>query len=170
MNRKMQLANDPQVKIFTAEAVVCNLCNLPVVLQPNGHYDLLNWHEHKLTCGPPSLPPGPVPPSTAIVDVPKPPASSADTEATLVGPSSSPSKGTKRQREDEENAEDSASATIGDLDSRPTTKRRTENYEPPNGFLPTLWRWATDEVRAFVNAALGSGEGAGESSSTESKA
>lgn len=165
MNRRMQLANDPQVKSFTPEAVVCNVCSLPVVLQGDGDYSLVSWHEHKLSCS--SLPV----PSTG--DVIRPPISNADTEATLVGTSSSPPRGTKRQREDEKDAEDPTLATIVDLDTRPTTKRRTESYEPPKGFLPSLWRWATTEAKAFVKAAFGSIEemknGAGEGNIVASK-
>jgi len=58
----------------------------------------------------------------------------------------------------------------GGSDTRPTAKRRTESYESPEGFLPSLWKWATTEVKAFVKAAFGSGEEtkevAGESSTT----
>jgi len=152
MNRKIQLANDPQVKSFTTEAVVCNVCSLPVVLQGDGDYSLIKWLEHKLSCLPlPVLVP-------SAGDVPKPPASSADTEATLVGTSSSPLRGKKRKREDGKEAEDSTLATTDDLDTRPMARRRTESYEPPKGFLPSLWRWATTEVRAFVKAAFSGGE------------
>ena len=159
LNRKQQLANDSQVKNFTADAVVCNVCNLPIVLQGDGDYNLAKWYDHKLTCIPPPLPPVPMPSTSAIGDVPKPPASNADTEATLVGQSSSPPRGKKRQREDGDDvAEDPAVATTEDLDTRPATKRRTEGYEPPKGFLPGLWNWATTEVKAFVKAAFGSGE------------
>lgn len=152
MNRKMQLANDPQVKSFTTEAVVCNVCTLPVVLQGDGDYSLVKWHEHKLNC----MPILALVPSAS--NVPKPPASNADTEATLVTTSSSPLRGKKRQREDGKDAEDSTLATTDDLDIRPTVKRRTESYEPPQGFLPSLWRWATTEVKAFVRAAFSGGE------------
>ena len=156
MNRRMQLLNDSQIEKFTAEAVVCNVCKFPVVLQ--GDYNLVKWHEHKLTCIPPSPPPAPFPSTDAIDDVPKPPVSSADTEATLVGTSSSPPRGKKRQREDEDGTEDPAGTTAEGSDTRPTAKRRTESYEPPKGFLPSLWKWATTEVKAFVKAAFGSGE------------
>jgi len=167
MNRKMQLANDPQVKSFTTAAVVCGVCNLPVVLQGDGDYSLVEWHEHKLNCMP-----VPVPlPSTG--NVPRPPASNADTEATLVGTTSSPFRGKKRQREDRDDTEDPI-VTTDDLDTRPTAKRRTESYEPPKGFLPSLWMWATTEVKAFVKAAFGSDEdtkeGAREDNAVVSKA
>ncbi|KAF9645804.1 hypothetical protein BDM02DRAFT_3271433 [Thelephora ganbajun] len=157
MNRKMQLVNDLQVKSFTAEAVVCGVCSLPVVLQGDGDYSLVKWHEHKSTCIPPP-PPVPSPSTSAIGDIPKPPASNADTEATLVGTSSSPPRGKKRQREDEGDIEDPASTKTEDLDTRPAAKRRTESYEPPKGYLPSLWIWATTEVKAFIRAAFGGGE------------
>lgn len=156
MSRRNQLADDPQVKSFTTEAVVCNACNLPVVLQGDGDYNLVSWQEHKLSCIPPKIP-VPVPSPSVIAEVPKTPASSADTEATLIGTSSSPSRGKKRQREDVENVHEPVNSTAEDLDARPTTKRRTESYEPPPGFLPSLWRWATTEVKAFVRAAFGGG-------------
>ena len=159
MNRRMQLLNDSQAKSFTAEAVVCDVCKLPVVLQGDGDYNLVKWHEHKLACIPLPPPPVPIPSTSAIGDIPKPPVSRADTEATLVGTSSSPSRGKKRQREDEDDTEGPAGTTAEDLDARPTAKRRTESYEPPKGFLPGLWKWATTEVNAFVKAAFGSGEG-----------
>lgn len=154
MNRKMQLVNDPQVKSFTTEAVVCNVCNLPVVLQGDGDYSLVKWHEHKLTCITTSRPV----PAPSVGDDPRPPVSNADTEATLVGASSSPLRGKKRQREDDQDAEGPTLATADDIDARPSARRRTESYEPPKGFLPSLWKWATTEVRAFVNAAFGGGE------------
>lgn len=157
MNRSLQLLNDPQVKSFTAEAVVCDACKLPVVLQGDGDYNLVKWHEHKLTCVPSPPSPVPIPSTSAIGDFPKPPASNADTEATLVGTSSSP-RGKKRQRENEGDTKDPAGTTAEDLDIRPTARRRTESYEPPKGFLPSLWKWATTEVKAFVKAAFGSGE------------
>ena len=156
LNRKLQLANDSQVKNFTADAVVCDVCNLPVVLQGEGDYNLAKWHDHKLTCIQPL--PALIPSTSAIADVPKPPASNADTEATLVGPSSSPSRGKKRQREGEDDTEDPAGAMAEVLDTRPTVRRRTESYEPPRGFLPSLWKWATTEVKAFVRAAFSGGE------------
>lgn len=152
MNRKMQLVNDPQIKSFTTEAVVCSVCSFPVVLQGDGDYSLVKWHEHKLNCSPL---PVPVP---SAGDAPRPPASNADTEITLVGPSSSPLRSKKRQREDQNDAEDPTLAATDDLDIRPTARRRTESYEPPKGFLPSLWRWATTEVKAFVNAAFSGGE------------
>lgn len=155
MNRRMQLLNDPQVESPTPEAVVCKVCKLPVVLQGDGDYNLVKWHEHKLNCIPPSQPPVPSPSTGAIGDIPKPPVSNADTEATLVGTSLSPPRGKKRQRED---AEDPSGTTAEGSDTRPTAKRRTESYEPPKGFLPSLWRWATTEVKAFVKAAFGGGE------------
>lgn len=155
LNRKMQLLNDPQVRSFTTEAVVCSLCSLPVVLQGDGDYSLIKWHEHKLTCMPPTPLPVSVPSDS---DIHKPPASNADTEVTLVGTSSSPLRGKKRQRDDGGDAEDPTLPTIDDLDTRPTAKRRTESYEPPKGFLPSLWSWATTEVKAFVNAAFGGSE------------
>lgn len=157
-NRKMQLENDLQVKSFTTEAVVCNVCNFPVVLQGDGDYSLVKWHEHKLTCIPPTPPPVSIPSTSVPGTVPKPPASNPDTEATLVGTSSSPHRGKKRQREGGEDIDDPTGATTEDLDARPTIKRRTESYEPPQGFLPGLWRWATTEVKAFVRAAFGAGE------------
>jgi len=167
LNRKMQLVDDLQVKSFTPDAVVCNACNLPVVLQGEGDYNLAKWHDHKSTCIPPTPPPVPIPSTSAIGNVPKPPASNADTEATLVN-TTSPPRGKKRQREGEGDTEDPAGAITEDLDARPTVKRRTESYEPPAGFLPSLWKWATTEVKAFVKAAFGGGEGtkeeAGESS------
>ena len=158
MSRRNQLVNDPQVKSFTTEAVVCNACDLPVVLQGDGDYNLVRWQEHKLSCIPPKAP-APIPSPSVVAEVPKPkpPASNADTEATLVGTSSSPARGKKRQREDVENVREPANATAEDLDARPTTKRRTESYESPPGFLPSLWRWATTEVKAFVRAAFGGG-------------
>ncbi|KAF9785042.1 hypothetical protein BJ322DRAFT_1061089 [Thelephora terrestris] len=162
MNRKMQLVNDSQVKSFTAEAVVCNVCHLPVVLQGDGDYSLVKWHEHKLTCIPPTPPPISIPSTSVAGTVPKPPASNPDTEATLVGATSSPSRGKKRQREGGEDVEDPTGATTEDLDVRPTVKRRTESYQPPQGFLPSLWRWATTEVKAFVRAAFGGAEGKNE--------
>jgi len=158
MNRRMQLVNDSQVKSFTAEAVVCDVCKLPVVLQGDGDYNLVKWHDHKLTCIPPTPPLVPIPSTSTTGSVPRPPISSADTEATLVGTASSPPRGKKRQREGEDDTEDPASTTAEVLDTRPTVKRRTESYEPPKGFLPSLWRWATTEVKAFVKAAFGSGE------------
>ena len=155
MNRKLQLANDPQVKNFTTDAVVCHVCNLPVVLQGDGDYNLAKWQDHKLTCAPvPVL----IPSTSAIVDVPKPPASNADTEVTLVGQSSSPPRVKKRPREDENDIVDPAGAVTEELDARPAVKRRTESYETPAGFLPSLWKWASTEVRAFVRAAFGGGE------------
>lgn len=156
MSRRNQLVNDPQVKSFTTEAVVCNACDLPVVLQGDGDYNLVAWEEHKLGCIPPKAP-VPIPPPSVVAEPPKPPVSNADTEATLVGTSSSPSRGKKRQREDGENVQEPINAAAEDLDARPTTKRRTESYEPPAGFLPSLWKWATTEVRAFVRAAFGGG-------------
>lgn len=45
-----------------------------------------------------------------------------------------------------------------DLDARPVARRRTESYEPPKGFLPNLWKWATTEVKAFVRTAFGGSE------------
>ena len=174
MNRRLQLLNDLQVKSFTAEAVVCDACKLPVVLQGDGDYNLVKWHEHKLTCILPPLPPVPIPSISAIENIPKPPTSNADTEATLVGTSSSPPRGKKRQREDEDDTQGPAGTTTEGLDTRPTIKRRTESYEPPKGFLPSLWRWATTEVKAFVRAAFGSGEEtsgeAGEDRNAASKA
>ena len=152
MNRKMQLVNDPQVKSFSTEAVVCDICGLPVVLQGDGDYSLVKWHEHKLSCLPYPVPA----PSTS--NVPKPPASNADTEATLVGTSSSPLRGKKRQREHGGDVEDPTLVATDDLDARPMVRRRTESYEPPKGFLPSLWRWATTEVKAFVKAAFSGGE------------
>ena len=152
MNRKLQLINDPQVKSFTPEAVVCDLCSLPVVLQGDADYSLAKWHEHKLGCREPT-------------SVPRPPASNADTEATLVGILSSPSRGKKRQREEEKEAQDPTLAMNDDLDTRPTIRRRTESYEPPKGFLPRLWRWATTEVKEFVNAAFSGVEGTREEAS-----
>ena len=157
MNRRLQLLNDSQVKSFTAEAVVCDLCKLPVVLQGDGDYNLVKWHEHKLTCIPPPPPLVPIPSTSAIGNIHRPPISSADTEATLVGASSSPPRGKKRQREDED-AEDLPGTTAEDLDARPAARRRTESYESPEGFLPGLWKWATTEVKAFVKAAFGGGE------------
>ena len=175
LNRKLQLANDPQVKNFTTDAVVCDVCNLPVVLQGDGDYNLANWQDHKLTCVPAPIP---TPSTSAIADVPKPPASNADTEATLVGQSSSPPRVRKRQREDVDETGDPAGTVTEDLDIRPAVKRRTESYEPPIGFLPGLWKWASTEVRAFVRAAFGSAEEAkgemkeetGEGSTTAAKA
>jgi hypothetical protein len=173
MNRKSQLANDPQVKSFTAAAVVCNVCSLPVVLQGDGDYSLLKWHEHKLTCILPASPPVPISFPSATGDVPKPPASNADTETTLIGTSSSPPRGKKRQRDDGEDIGEPANAVNEDLVARPTTKRRTESYVPPMGFLPSLWQWAATEVKAFVRAALGGGgeakEGINEDSTIASK-
>ena len=157
MNRKLQLVNDSQVKSFTAEAVVCDVCKLPVVLQGDGDYNLVKWHEHKLACMS-SPPPAPITSTSTSGNIPKPPASIADTEATLVGASSSPPRGKKRQREDRADAEEPAGTTAEELDTRPTAKRRTESYEPPKGFLPSLWKWAATEVKAFVKAAFGSGE------------
>lgn len=156
MNRRLQLLNDSQVKSFTEEAVVCDVCKLPVVLQGDGNYNLVKWHEHKLSCIPPPPPPTPFPSTSTISSTPK-PASNADTEATLVGTSLSP-RGKKRQREDEDVTEDTAGTTAEGLDTRPTAKRRTVSYEPPQGFLPSLWKWATTEVKAFVRAAFGGGE------------
>jgi len=156
LNRKMQLVSDSQVKSFTTEAVVCDVCCLPVVLQGDGDYNLVKWHDHKLTCIPPTPPPAPIPSTSSAGDIPKPPASNPDTEATLVGASSSPPRGKKRQREDD--TEEPAGATTEDADARPTVKRRTESYEPPSGFLPNLWKWATTEVKAFVRAAFGGSE------------
>ena len=175
MNRKLQLANDPQVKNFTADAVVCDVCNLPVVLQGDGDYNLVKWQDHKLTCVPA---PVPIPSTSVIVDVPKPPASNADTEVTLVGQSSSPPRVKKRPREDGDDTVDPAATVTEELDARPVVKRRTESYEPPAGFLPSLWKWASTEVRAFVRAAFGGGEEtkeevmeeAGEGSTTAAKA
>lgn len=158
MNRRLQLVNDSQVKSFTAEAVVCDVCKLPVVLQGDGDYNLVKWHEHKLTCTPSLSPPISIPSTSTIGTIPRPPISNTDTEATLVGISSSPPRGKKRQREDEEDAEDPAVTMAEGLDARPTARRRTESYEPPKGFLPGLWRWATTEVKAFVKAAFGGGE------------
>lgn len=158
LNRKLQLADDSQVKSFTADAVVCDVCNLPVVLQGDGDYNLAKWHDHKLACIPPAPPPVLIASTSTIVDVPKPPVSNADTEATLVCPSSSPSRGKKRQREDEGDTEDPAGTITEDLDIRPVARRRTESYEPPKGFLPSLWKWATTEVKAFVKAAFSGGE------------
>jgi len=108
-----------------------------------------------MTCTPPTPLPVLIPSTSAI---PKPPLSNADTEATLVGTTSSPPRGKKRQREGEDNTEDPAGTTTEVPDTRPTAKRRTESYEPPKGFLPSLWRWATTEVKAFVKAAFGNGE------------
>jgi len=166
----MQLVDDSQVKNFTPDAVVCKVCDLPVVLQGEGDYNLARWHDHKLACIPPIPSPVPVPSTSATSNVPRPPASNADTEATLVGTSSSPPRGKKRQREGEDDTESPAGATTEDLDARPAARRRTESYEPPSGFLPSLWKWATTEVKAFVKAAFGSGEEtkeeAGESSTT----
>jgi len=175
LNRKMQLANDPQVKNFTTDAVVCNVCDLPVVLQGDGDYNLAKWQDHKLTCAPAPIP---TPSTSMIVEVPKPPASNADTEATLVGQSSSPPRVKKRQREDGDDTVDPAGTVTEDLDVRPAVKRRTESYEPPAGFLPSLWKWASTEVRAFVRAAFGASEvtkeeakqEAGEGSTTAAKA
>lgn len=184
MSRKLQLANDPQVKNFTTDAVVCDACNLPVVLQGDGDYNLAAWQDHKSTCVPT---PVPIPPTTSNVDVPKPPtsntvpkppASNADTEVTLVGQSSSPPRVKKRPREDGDSAIEPAGAVTEELDARPAVKRRTESYEPPAGFLPSLWKWASTEVRAFVRAAFGGGaevkeevmEEAGEGSTTTTKA
>jgi hypothetical protein len=158
MNRRLQLVNDSQVKSFTAEAVVCDICKLPVVLQGDGDYNLVRWHEHKLTCTPSPPPLVPIPSTSTIGNIPKPPASNADTEATLVGTSISPPRGKKRQREDEDDTEDPAGTTAEGSDTRPTAKRRTESYEQPEGFLPSLWKWATTEVKAFVRAAFGGGE------------
>jgi len=162
MNRRMQLLNDPQVKSFTAEAVVCDACKLPIVLQGDGDYNLVKWQEHKSACIPSPPPPIPIPiPSTsAIGSIPKPPASNADTEATLVGVTSSPPRGKKRQREDGDDTEDPPGTTAegSGSDTRPTARRRTESYEPPKGFIPGLWKWATTEVKAFVKAAFGSSE------------
>ena len=155
LNRKLQLVNDPQAKNFTTDAVVCDACNLPVVLQGDGDYNLAKWQDHKLICVPP---PVLVPSTSVIADVPKPPASNADTEATLVGQSSSPPRVKKRQREDEVGTEDPVGIVTEDLDARPAVKRRTESYEAPAGFLPSLWKWASTEVRAFVRAAFGGGE------------
>jgi len=173
-NRRLQLVNDSQVKSFTAEAVVCDVCKFPVVLQGDGDYNLVKWHDHKLTCIPPTPPPFLIPSTSATGDVPKPPISSADTEATLVGIASSPPRGKKRQREDEDDTEDPAGTTAEVLDTRPAARRRTESYEPPKGFLPSLWRWATNEVKAFVKAAFGNGEEtkeeAGEGSTGAAKA
>jgi len=162
MNRRMQLHNDSQVKSFTAEAVVCDVCKLPVVLQGDGDYNLVEWHEHKLTCIPSPPPPIPIPSTSAIGNIPKPPASNADTEATLVGASHSPPRGKKRQREDENDIEDPSGITAEGSDTRPVARRRTESYEPPKGFIPGLWKWATTEVKAFVKAAFGSSEAAKE--------
>jgi len=161
MNRRLQLLNDSQVKSFTTEAVVCDVCKLPVVLQGDGDYNLVKWHEHKLTCVP-SVPPVPIPSTSAIGNIPKPPASNADTEATLVGASASPPRGKKRQREDEDDTEGPAGTTAEGSDTRPTTRQRTESYEPPKGFIPGLWKWATTEVKAFVKAAFGGSEEAKE--------
>ena len=158
LNRRLQLANDSQVKSFTADAVVCDVCNLPVVLQGDGDYNLAKWHDHKSACIPPTLPLVPTPSTSVIGDVPKPPASNADTEATLVSQSSSPSRGKKRQREDEDDPENPSVTVTEGLDVRPAAKRRTESYEPPKGLLPSLWKWATTEVRAFVRAAFSGGE------------
>jgi len=173
LNRKAQLTNDPQVKNFTTDAVVCDVCNFPVVLQGDGDYNLAAWEDHKLTCAPAPVPTT----STGVtVDAPKPPASNADTEATLVGQSSSPPRVKKRPREDGDDAH--PGTVTEDLDARPAVKRRTESYEPPAGFLPGLWKWASTEVRAFVRAAFGSGEATkeevkeevGEGSTTTAKA
>jgi len=161
MNRRLQLLNDSQVKSFTTEAVVCDVCKLPVVLQGDGDYNLVKWHEHKLTCVP-SAPPVLIPSTSAIGNIPKPPASNADTEATLVGASASPPRGKKRQREDEDDTEDPAGTTAEGSDTRPTARQRTESYEPPKGFIPGLWKWATTEVKAFVKAAFGGSEEAKE--------
>lgn len=158
LNRKMQLTNDSQVKSFIAEAVVCNVCNLPILLQGEGEYNLVKWQEHKSTCIPPVPLPISIPTTPTVTNAPKPPASRADTEATLVGTSFSPSRGKKRQREDVDEAKDATGANTEDPDVRPAAKRRTESYEPPMGFLPSLWKWATTEVKAFVRAAFGSGE------------
>jgi len=159
MNRRLQLVNDSQVKSFTSEAVVCDVCKLPVVLQGDGDYNLVKWHEHKLTCMPP---PTPGPSTSTSGNIPKPPASIADTEATLVGASSSPPRSRKRQREEGDDADDPAGTTAEEPDTRPTAKRRTESYEQPQGFLPGLWKWAATEVKAFVKAAFGGGEEANE--------
>lgn len=158
MNRRMQLLNDSQVKSFTAEAVVCDACKLPVVLQGDGDYNLVKWQEHKLACIPSPPPPIPISSTSAIGSIPKPPASNADTEATLVGVTSSPPRGKKRQREDGDDTEDPPGTTAEGSDTRPTARRRTESYEPPKGFIPGLWKWATTEVKAFVKAAFGSSE------------
>ena len=146
------------MKSFTADAVVCDVCNLPVVLQGDGDYNLAKWHDHKSACIPPTLPPVPIPSTSAIGYIPKPPASNADTEATLVGQSSSPSRGKKRQREDEDDTENPAGTVAEDPDVRPAAKQRTESYEPPKGLLPSLWEWATTEVKAFVKAAFSGGD------------
>jgi len=158
MNRRLQLLNDPQVKSFTTEAVVCDVCKLPVVLQGDGEYNLVKWQDHKSACIPSPPPLVPIPSTSAIGNIPKPPVSNADTEATLVGVPSSPPRGKKRQRGDEADTEDPSGTTAEGSDIRPTARRRTESYEPPKGFIPGLWKWATTEVKAFVKAAFGSSE------------
>ena len=157
LNRKAQLANDPQVKNFTTDAVVCHVCNLPIVLQGDGDYNLAKWQDHKLTCVPAPVP-TPSTTDTPKVEVPKPPASNADTEVTLVGQSSSPPRVKKRPREDVDETVEPASTVTEEVDARPAVRRRTESYEPPAGFLPSLWKWASTEVRAFVRAAFGGSE------------
>lgn len=155
------------------EAVVCSVCSLPVVLQGDGDYNLVKWQEHKLTCIPSTPIPIPIPFADAVGGIPRTPASNADTEATLVGTSLSPSRGKKRPRNDAEDAETATGVAAEDPDARPAARRRTESYEPPMGFLPSLWKWATTEVRAFVRAAFGGSEEtkeeAGETSAATSK-
>jgi hypothetical protein len=169
-NRRLQLAKDPQVKSFTVEAIVCSVCSLPVVLQGDGDYNLVKWEEHKLTCIPSTPIPIPIPFADATGGIPRTPASNADTEATLVGASLSPSRGRKRPRDDAEDVEATTSAAAEDPDARPAARRRTESYEPPVGFLPSLWKWATTEVRAIVRAAFGGSEEAKEEAGEASPA
>jgi len=138
--RKIQLVNDPQAKSSGPRNVECRICGTNVALAGDFDYTLKSWEDHKQTCPPASSSKG------KAAKTPRPPRSSASTEATVVaGPSSeaSSSRGTKRRLEDPE-------LDVDDPDAQRPNRPRKESYEPVQKDPPSLLGWFLMPFKAFI--------------------
>jgi len=51
--RKLKILNDPQQKDYGPRHVSCKICDVEVMLEGPGDYELESWELHKSTCHPP---------------------------------------------------------------------------------------------------------------------
>ncbi|KZT21590.1 hypothetical protein NEOLEDRAFT_1164557 [Neolentinus lepideus HHB14362 ss-1] len=131
--RKLKVVNDTQAKSFTPRAVECASCGETIrVGKGLPDYDLTKWNEHKTQCVQSEVKSVIAPlVNGAAVDPIVPAVSDVVDAATEY--IASPDKGTKRPRQSED----------GDVetDSRPQTRQRTADYEPPQQDPPGPWGW-----------------------------
>ncbi|KAF8479796.1 hypothetical protein DFH94DRAFT_631661, partial [Russula ochroleuca] len=154
--RKLKLVNDASAKSFSATSVQCMHCDMTILLDGEGDYNLTKWLEHKAAC-PKSVhllhlaPAADVSPSRSERSENCPPLSVASTEATAVDAAALLGGSKKRQRDSDED----------ESETRPRTRAKTQ-VESPSGALD----WLLLPFRSFVS---GFKKGIGQSTPSETE-